>query len=425
MKIINLRFLLGILCIFSLSSEAANQVSFNEISELESGNLKIVFNLDKVALINSYALDDPSRIVIDLKDTALAEPIKSESFSRIKKIRGSEVGNTTRIVIDLKGSVYWKKPWQVKHKDRIDLVLEIKRDRKISSNLRDIIVAVDAGHGGRDPGSVGKNILEKDVTLLIAKELERTLKNTYGYKPVMIRPDDRYVGLDDRYQNARKLGADLFVSVHADGFRLSSVKGASVYVWSEEASSITAATLSKNKLTSSPEVKSKIGKLDIRDFDEDAARTLYQIAYEAKIDNSVILAEKILEQLKKDPYTKMHKPNVEFADFRVLKSIDIPSVLIESGFITNPDDAKRLEGKAGRRMIARSIFLGIHNYFKVKPKPNTFMASLPQYVEYEIQKGDVISEIAIRFGVTIDEIINLNNLKNKSIYPGQVIKISI
>jgi N-acetylmuramoyl-L-alanine amidase len=263
------------------------------------------------------------------------------------------------------------------------------------------------------------------VTLLIARELERTLENTYGYRPVMIRSDDRYVGLDDRYQNARKLGADLFVSIHADGFRLSSVKGASVYVWSEEASSITAATLSKNKLTTSPEVKSKIGKLDVRDFDEDAARTLYQIAYEAKIDNSVILAEKILEQLKKDPYTKMHKPNVEFADFRVLKSIDIPSVLIESGFITNPDDAKRLEGKAGRRMIARSIFLGIHNYFKIKPKPNTFMVSLPQYVEYEIQKGDVISEIAIRFGVTIDEIINWNNLKNKSIYPGQVIQISI
>jgi N-acetylmuramoyl-L-alanine amidase len=121
----------------------------------------------------------------------------------------------------------------------------------------------------------------------------------------------------------------------------------------------------------------------------------------------------------------MHKPNVEFADFRVLKSIDIPSVLIESGFITNPDDAKRLEGKAGRRMIARSIFLGIHNYFKIKPKPNTFMAALPKFVKYEIQKGDVISEIAIRFGVTIDEIIDWNNLKNKSIYPGQVIQIAI
>ena len=186
MRINKLKFLLGILCIFTLSIEASNRVSFTRISELESGNLKIIFNLDKVAFINSYALDDPSRIVIDLKDTALAGPIKSESFSPIKLIRASEVGNTTRIVIDLKGSVYWKKPWQVKYKDRIDLVLEIKRDRKISQNLRDIIVAIDAGHGGRDPGSVGKNILEKDVTLLIAKELERTLKNTYGYKPVMI-----------------------------------------------------------------------------------------------------------------------------------------------------------------------------------------------------------------------------------------------
>ena len=425
MKMNKLRYLLSILFIFTISLEASNRVSFGNISELESGNLKITFNLDKVALINSYALDDPSRIVIDLKDVSLNGPIKSSSFSPIKLIRAGEVGSTTRIVIDLNGSVYWKKPWQVKFKDRVDLILEIKRDKKISKNLRDIIVVIDAGHGGRDPGSVGKNILEKDVTLLISRELERTLKNTSGYKPVMIRSDDRYVDLDDRYQNARKLGADLFVSVHADGFRLSSVKGASVYVWSEEASSITAETLSKNKLTSSPEVNSKIGKLDVRDFDEDAARTLYQIAYEAKIDNSVILAKKILEQLKKDPYTKMHKPNVEFADFRVLKSIDIPSVLIESGFISNPDDAKRLEGKAGRRMIARSIFLGIHNYFKEKPKPNTFMASLPQYVEYEIQKGDVISEIAIRFGVTIDEIINWNNLKNKSIYPGQIIQISI
>ena len=425
MKAINNQLLFILLCIFTLVTEAANQISFDRITELESGNLKIVFNLDKVALINSYALDDPSRIVIDLKNTSIKEPIESKFFAPIKLIRANEVGNSVRVVLDLKGSVYWKKPWQVKQKDRVDLILEIKRDRKISNNLRDIIVAIDAGHGGRDPGAVGKNLLEKDVTLLISKELERTLKNTRGYMPIMIRPDDRYVNLDDRYQNARKLGADLFVSIHADAFSLSSVKGASVYVWSEEASSITAETLSKSKLSSSPEVKSKIGKLDIRDFDEDAARTLYQIAYEAKIDNSVILAEKILEQLKRDPYTKMHKPNVEFADFRVLKSIDIPSVLIESGFISNPDDAKRLAGKPGRRMIARSVFLGIHNYFKEKPKPNTFMTSLPKYIEYEIQKGDVISEIAIRFGVTIDEIINWNNLKNKSIYPGQIIQITI
>tara|TARA_B100000945_G_scaffold51063_2_gene36768 strand:- start:4777 stop:6054 length:1278 start_codon:yes stop_codon:yes gene_type:complete len=425
MKLISYKAFIIVVFTFALTAEGSNQISFSEIEELESGNLKIVFNLEKVSLINSYALDDPSRIVIDIKNTSIREPIKSPPFFPIKLIRASEVGNASRVVIDLKGSVYWKKPWQVKYKDRVDLILEIKRDKKISNNLRDIVIAIDAGHGGKDPGAVGKNILEKDITLLIARELERTLKNTRGYKPVMIRSDDQFVNLDDRYQNARKLGADLFVSIHADGFRLSSVKGASVYVWSEEASSITAETLSKDKLSSSPEVNSKIGKLDIRDFDEDAARTIYQIAYEAKIENSVILAKKILDQLKRDPFTKMHKPNVEFADFRVLKSIDIPSVLVESGFISNPDDAKRLAGKPGRRMIARSIFLGIHNYFKEKPKPNTFMTALPKFVEYEIQKGDVISEIAIRFGVTIQDVIKWNNLSNKNIYPGQVIQIFI
>ena len=415
MKIFSRKLLLGIFCFFIVNSEASNKISFAEIVELSSGNLKIVFHLDQVALINSYALDDPSRIVIDLKNTSLNSSINAQALTPIKLVRASEVEKNVRLVIDLKGSVYWKKPWQIKRKDRVDLILEIRRDRTISKNLRDIIVAIDAGHGGRDPGAVGKNLLEKDVTLLIAK----------GYKPVMIRPDDRFVDLNTRYQNARKLGADLFISIHADGFKLSSVKGASVYVWSEEASSITAENLSKKELTNNPEVKSKIGKLDIRDFDEDAARTLFQIAYEAKIENSIILAEKILTQLKKDPYTKMHKPNVEFADFRVLKSIDIPSVLVESGFISNPDDAKRLGGKKGRRMIARSIFLGIHNYFKDKPKPNTFMNPLPEFVEYEIQKGDVISEIAIRFGVTIEEIIKWNKLNNKSIFPGQKIQIDI
>jgi N-acetylmuramoyl-L-alanine amidase len=142
-----------------------------------------------------------------LKNSSLKNTMNADAYSPIRLIRASEVNNNVRIVIDLKGSVFWKKPWQVKYKDRVDLILEIKRDQAISKNLRDIIVAIDAGHGGRDPGAVGKNLLEKDVTLLIAKELERTLKDTAGYKPVMIRPDDRFVGLNNRYQKARKLGA--------------------------------------------------------------------------------------------------------------------------------------------------------------------------------------------------------------------------
>ena len=415
-------------CLFfiSLDGNASNLAEFSSIKEMPTGEIRITFKLSKVALVKSYALDDPSRIVIDIKDSKLNEELDSRQNYPIKKIRASQDGSTSRIVLDLYESVYWKKPWQIEKKDHVLLIFEIKKDKNLEKNIRDIIVAIDAGHGGKDPGAVGKlNILEKDITLLIAKELERTLRDTKGYKPVMIRRDDSFVDLNDRYQNARKVGADIFVSIHADAFRLASVKGASVFVWSEEASSITAENLSKKELANNPEVKAKIGKLDVNDFDEDAARTLYQLVYEAKIENSILLGNKILDKLRLDPYTKLHKKNVEFADFRVLKSIDIPSVLVESGFLSNPEDAARLKGKPGRRMIARSSLLGIHNYFKEKPKPNTFMDPVQASVEYTIQKGDVISEIAIRFGVTVDEILDLNNLGGKAIYPGQKIKIAI
>lgn len=420
--------LIAIACLFLISIEAysLNQVEFVSIQELSSDEVRITFKLDKVALIKSYSLDEPSRIVIDIKESKLKGEFENKQNYPVKKIRANQDGSTARIVLDLYESVYWKKPWQIEKDGYVLLIFEIKKDKELKKNLRDIIVAIDAGHGGRDPGAVGKlNILEKDITLLIAKELERTLRDTKGYKPVMIRKDDSFVDLNDRYQNARKVGADIFISIHADAFRLASVKGVSVFVWSEEASSITAENLSKKELATNPEVKAKIGKLDVNDFDEDAARTLYQLVYEAKIENSIVLGNKILDELRLDPYTRLHKKDVEFADFRVLKSIDIPSVLVESGFLSNPEDAARLKGKPGRRMIARSIFLGIHDYFKEKPKPNTFMDPVPLNVEYTIQKGDVISEIAIRFGVNVEAIIKLNSLENKSIFPGQKIKIAI
>ena len=320
-------------------------------------------------------------------------------------------------------SVYWRKPTQVQTENGVLLNLKIEKARDLDKNTRDIIVAIDAGHGGRDPGAVSENnVLEKDITLLISKELQRTLRDTEGYQAVMIRKNDDFVSLNDRYQDARKAGADIFVSIHADGFRLASVKGASVFVWSEKASSITAENLSKKQRRA---IQAQIASLDADDFNEDAARALYKDVYKDKMNNSRLLGNKVLEQLKRDPYTKIHKKNVEYADFRVLKSIDIPSILVESGFITNPEDAKRLKGKAGRRMIARSIFLGIHNYFKEKPKSNTFMETTPDYVTYEIQKGDVLSEIAIRFGVTVEALNKNNNLNNKSIYPGQLIRVYI
>ncbi len=401
----------------------SNEISFYEVKVSDDKSMEISFLLEKVSFIKSYSLIDPSRIVIDVYQSDLKSDIQEKYNYPIKQIRASSKEDLTRIVIDLYEYVNWKKPTQEKIDEGILLKIEIKKNKELKNNIRDIIVAIDAGHGGKDPGAVSSNnVLEKDITLLIAKELQRTLRDTEGYQAVLIRNDDSTVNLNDRYQNARKYGADAFVSIHADGFRLASVKGASVFIWSEESSSSVARNLSDKERK---RIQAQIKNIKSYDFNEDAARDLYPNTYKKKVDQSKILGKKILDQLKRDPFTKIHKQNVEFADFRVLKSIDIPSVLVESGFITNPEDAKRLKTKAGRRMIARSIFLGIHNYFKEAPVSGTLLENYQNYLNYEIQKGDVLSEIAIRFGVTVDSINETNNLENKSIYPGQIIKIII
>ena len=415
------KFSLFLLALSSLTY--ANEISFFEVKDSDSESTEISFLLSKVSFIKSYSLVDPSRIVIDVYQSDLKSDVQKKYNYPIKQIRASSKEDLTRIVIDLYEYVAWNKPTQEKTDGGILLKIKIKKKKNLKNNIRDIVVAIDAGHGGKDPGAVSSNnVLEKDITLLIAKELERTLRDTEGYQAVLIRDDDSTVSLNDRYQNARRYGADAFVSIHADGFRLSSVKGASVFIWSEESSSSVARNLSDKERS---RIQAQIKNLKTYDFNEDAARDLYPDTYKKKIDQSKILGTKILDQLKRDPFTKIHKQNVEYADFRVLKSVDIPSVLVESGFITNPEDAKRLKTKAGRRMIARSIFLGIHNYFKEDPVSGSVLENYSNYLNYEIQKGDVLSEVAIRFGVTVDSINNLNNLKNKPIYPNQIIKIEI
>ena len=401
----------------------SNEISFYEIKDSDDQSSEISFLLDKVSFIKSYSLVDPSRIVIDVYQSDLKSGVEEKYNYPIKLVRASSKEDLTRIVIDLYEYVNWSKPTQEKTDEGILLKVNIKKDKELKNNIRDIVVAIDAGHGGKYPGAVGtNNILEKDVTLLISKELERSLRDTEGYKPVMIRKGDETVSLNDRYQRARRYGADIFVSIHADGFRLESVKGASVFIWSEEASSSVAKNLSEKKRQ---QIQADIKNLKPFDFNEDLAREIYPEIYLNKVKESKLLGAKILEQLKRDPFTKIHKKDVEFADFRVLKSVDIPSVLVESGFLTNPDDAERLKGKPGRRMIARSIFLGVNNFLIENPIEGTLITSETDFLIYTIQKGDVLSEIAIRFGVTVDSINKTNNLENKSIFPGQIIRIEI
>jgi N-acetylmuramoyl-L-alanine amidase len=178
-------------CLIFSSLLQSNEISFNQVTEPSQNTIEISFILENVAFIKSYSLESPSRIVLDVFDSKLKSDIDEVYNYPVKKIRASKDKNITRIVIDLYEYVYWKKPIQTKTDNGVILSLEITKTKKLKTNMRDIIVAIDAGHGGKYPGAVGtNNILEKDVTLLIAKQLERTLKDTEGFSPLMIRTGD-------------------------------------------------------------------------------------------------------------------------------------------------------------------------------------------------------------------------------------------
>ena len=159
-----------------------NEISFDEIQVMGNGEISINFNLNKVSLIKSYSLESPSRVVMEVNQANLVSNINVPYNYPVKKVRASQDGSLSRIVVDLYEPVHWQNPTQTIDTENIKLELKVKRNKNLNESIRDIVVAIDAGHGGKYPGAVGpNNILEKDVTLLIAKELERTLRDTYGY----------------------------------------------------------------------------------------------------------------------------------------------------------------------------------------------------------------------------------------------------
>ena len=405
--------------IFSLHQMVfSNQLDFVGINE-QNKVYNLEFSLEKTALILSQSSNSPFSISLEFKETSLKENFNLKQNYPIKNIKSTTSEGNSIIEIFFYEPVMWQKPQQLKNENGITVSLSLEHSGKVKKMTREALVIIDAGHGGRDPGAVAKsnNVMEKDITFLIANELYRTLEDTDGYKPILVREDDSFVYLDQRYQAIRQNSGDIFISIHADAFSLPSVKGAAIYVWSEDASSNSAKNLSSKRISST--------RVDECDFDEDLARAKYPKIYQNKKNKSLQLGEKILDQLKLDPYTHLHKKRIEFADFRVLKSVDTPSVLIESGFISNPEDAKRLKGKPGRRMIARSLFLGINNYFMENNEDDFYIFDSKGYLTYTVQKGDILSEIAIRFGVPVMDIINTNLIRDEAIFPGQRIKIKI
>lgn len=274
---------------------------------------------------------------------------------------------------------------------------------------RDILIAIDAGHGGEDPGAIGpRRVREKDVVLAIAKELQAAIDRREGYRAMMVRKGDYFIPLRQRRDIARAAGADLFVSIHADAFTHSRARGGSVYALSPRgATSVSAAFLAQRENGAD-----LIGGVNLGEKDDVLASVLTDLSMTATLDASIGAGNRVLGSMGRIAH--LHKRQVEQAGFAVLKSPDMPSILVETGFISNPGEAERLATRSYQRSMARAIGEGIGAWFLSAPPPGTLIAARARGGakpgEYVIARGDTLSGIAERYRVSVDSIVRTNGL---------------
>jgi N-acetylmuramoyl-L-alanine amidase len=286
---------------------------------------------------------------------------------------------------------------------------------------RDIVIAIDAGHGGEDSGAVGyRGTYEKKVVLQIAKKLKELVDAEPGMKGVLVRTGDYYIPLRKRMQIARKHRADFFVSIHADAFRDKRARGSSVFVLSNKGASSEAARW----LANSENQADLVGGVSLDDKDNVLASVLLDLSQAATMQVSHEVAQQTASNLGR--IGKMHSRNVQKARFMVLKSPDIPSMLVETAFISNPEEEQKLRDPKHQKRIAKAVLTGIRTYFHNSPPPGTWLASRDKVQpagQYVIAPGDTLSAIATRHEVSLAQLKNLNKLESNLIRVGQVLKI--
>lgn len=403
---------------------------------------RLVFDLTGSLQHNLFTLENPHRLVIDMTGAAMPEGVMLPSFADtpIASLRNGVRNDTDlRVVLDLTTSIQPKSFFLQKHGDTNDrLVIDLygqsdsieKTVQQVVSNQgnqRDIIIAIDAGHGGEDPGALGPKfgkhrLQEKDVVLAISKQLAKMINSEKGYRAELVRNGDYYIPLKKRRDIAREKRADLFVSIHADAFKSPKANGASVFALSRSgATSETARFLAKKE--NEADLIGGVGGVSLDDKDELLRGVLVDLSMTATLGSSLQVGDHVLKSM--DSVARLHKKQVEQAGFVVLKSPDVPSLLIETGFISNPDEAKKLNSQFYRQSMATAIFKGIKQHFNDMPPAGSYLAwkkgggqpgASQQHV---IAKGDTLSTIARRYDVSVRELQSINKLKNTTIRVGQ------
>lgn len=426
-------------------------------------NTRLVFDLSGPVQHSVFTLAAPDRIVIDVTGAKLATSLDQLSLANtpITGVRSAQrSAEELRVVIDLAAPVSPKSftlapNQQYGHRLVVDLfdqgsappatqapsvadgtppvpVTPTQPPPKLTpvpNGKRDIVVAIDAGHGGEDPGALSpvKGQYEKNVTLAIAKELQRQVNAEKGFRGELVRTGDYFIPLRKRTEIARKKGADLFVSIHADAAPRSSAFGASVYALSERgATSETARWLADAENQS--DLIGGAGNVSLDDKDKMLAGVLLDLSMTASLSSSLNVGQKVLSNM--GSITPLHKRRVEQAGFMVLKSPDIPSILVETGFISNPNEARKLHTASHQQALARSITSGVKQFFHENPPPGTYVAWLrdegkiaagPR--EHVVARGESLALIAQRYQISLAALRSANKLNGDVIKVGQTLQI--
>jgi len=393
---------------------------------------RLVFDMDAPAEHKLFSLANPNRVVIDLKamrlNATLPQPEKSDGLLRGMR-SAQRNGTDLRVVLDLAQAVRPKSfllapNGQYGHRLVVDLydlksptVEPVKATEPPvrSDKPREVVVAIDAGHGGEDPGAIGAaGTYEKTVMLALAKRLARLIDKEPGMRAHLVRSGDYYVSLRKRISSSRNARADLFLSLHADAFTNRKVNGASVYILSERGATSEMARMVAQRENASD----LVGGVSLKDKGDMLSHVLLDLQRSVTLENSVKAADRTLKGLSK--LGRLHKKQVEKAAFVVLKAPDIPSMLIETGYITNRTEERRLKDPAYQKKLANALMDGIRDYFSSNPPSGTRFAMVRHHT---IKRGDTLSRIASQYRVSLQRLRVANNLNGDRLLVGQVLQI--
>ena len=436
---------MGAFLLLAISANLYAQNTINSVRVWPSpDSTRVVFDLTDKPDFSYFMLKNPLRLVVDLENTDKIKdlPIIPSKHQIVSKLRYSKAKSSqgVRFVFELTGAV---KPVIFAlaptgpYKNRLVVDLYDKNQpepvaatsntavkKRELNQQRDIIIAIDAGHGGEDPGSIGPSgTYEKDITLQIAKRLERMIDAERGMISRMVRSGDYFVKLNTRTSRARQKKADFLVSIHADAFTSPQPNGASVWVLSLRRANSEIGKWIEDKEKHSELLGGAAGVIKDTASEKYLAQALLDMSMDHSMKTGFSVAEGMVHELKK--VAKLHKKEPQAASLAVLKSPDIPSILVETGFISNPREEKLLKSANHQERLAKAIFTSIKSYYLKNPPDDSLFASLKsQYpTKHKVRPGESLSLLASRYGVSVGKLKQVNQLKSNTLFIGQELDI--